>query len=42
MNELGKKLHKHLAETKTLPEKEDLNEFINDLKRMIWNGTKRH
>jgi len=35
MNELGKKLHKHLAETKTLPEKEDLNKFINDLKRMI-------
>ena len=35
MDERGQKIHKHLLETKTLPDKKDLDEFINHLKRLI-------
>jgi F-type H+-transporting ATPase subunit alpha len=35
MNTLGQKIQKHLAETKTLPDKKDLDTFIMNLKRVI-------
>ncbi len=35
MNELGQKLHKHLIETKTLPDTKELDKFVQSLKRMI-------
>jgi F-type H+-transporting ATPase subunit alpha len=35
MTTLGQKIQKHLAETKTLPEKKDLDTFIMNLKRVI-------
>jgi F-type H+-transporting ATPase subunit alpha len=35
MNDLGKKIHKHLVDTKSLPDKKDLDTFITNLKRMI-------
>jgi F-type H+-transporting ATPase subunit alpha len=35
LNDLGKKIHKHLVDTKSLPEKKDLDTFITNLKRMI-------
>jgi len=35
MNDLGKKIHKHLTETKTLPDTKMLDEFVTNLKRMI-------
>lgn len=35
MNDLGKKIKKHLVETKTLPDKNDLETFIKSLKKVI-------
>src|SRR3989339_920250 len=35
MNDLGKKIHKSLVETKTLPDKKELDQFIANLKRLI-------
>jgi F-type H+/Na+-transporting ATPase subunit alpha len=35
MNNLGKKIHKHLVETKNLPDKKDLDDFITGLKRLV-------
>ena len=35
MNDLGKKIHDHLVRTKSLPEKHDLDHFIQNLKRLI-------
>ncbi len=35
MNDLGQKIHKHLIDTKTLPDTKLLDEFVNHLKRMI-------
>lgn len=35
MNDLGKKIKKHLVETKTLPDKNDLETFIRSLKKVI-------
>jgi len=35
MNDLGIKIHKHLIDTKSLPELKDVDQFINGLKRMI-------
>ena len=35
MNELGKKIHQALINTKALPDTKDVDQFINGLKRMI-------
>jgi F-type H+-transporting ATPase subunit alpha len=35
MNDLGQKIHKHLLDTKTLPDKKDMDTFIQNLKRVI-------
>jgi F-type H+-transporting ATPase subunit alpha len=35
MNDLGKKIHKHLVDTKQLPDKKDLDTFITGLKRLV-------
>jgi F-type H+/Na+-transporting ATPase subunit alpha len=35
MNDLGKKINAHLIETKSLPEKKELDSFIQGLKRLV-------
>lgn len=35
MNDLGRKIHKHLVDTKQLPDKKDLDTFITGLKRLV-------
>jgi F-type H+-transporting ATPase subunit alpha len=35
VDDLGKSIHKHLMDTKKLPEKKDLDTFITKLKRLI-------
>ena len=35
MNDLGKKINQHLVETKSLPDKKELDSFILGLKRLV-------